>query len=337
MNTIVNITIDGVILYCDESVTKLNIGNGYKIEKRYFDEIPYKDRLVDNRGRLLPQYIGSQRQDEYGIYFMCIHKDDKYEIDISQMYEPNARMTIEDLFFEDQLYAYKEKEMKYLYRQISLLHLFKEGNIGYYELFVIHNFKLIGFLNQNLSQTDHSLTKNTIDETFFSLSDSEVAQCNFFIQNVTDQEYNLIKDNITVFTDGLEQIMDSTSLEKYTTVLNMTLLKKNEDGIKEIMAKRTAVLLETDPQKVLELYNKIKVFYKQRSTSAHEGKYNAITKLDLKEYEQIVRRVLVKYLEFCKAELSVNPSITWDEIRKKKADDLKTDVTVAISKNILPK
>ena len=336
MNTTVKVTIDGVILYCEESATKLNIGNAYKIEKKYLDEISYKDRLMDSRGRLLPQYIGSQRQDEYGVYFICIHKDDEYEIDISKMYEPNTKMTTEDLLFKNQLYAYKENEMRYLFRKISLLRLFKEGNIGYYELFVIHNFKLMGFLNQKLDQTDHSLTQNTVEETFFTLSDTEAAKCNTFIQDVTDKEYNLMKENIKVFMEGLEQTIDSTRLEKYTTVLNMTLLKKNEDGIKAVMAKRTAVLLERDPSKILELYSKMISFYKARSASSHEGEYNAITKSDLKEYEQIVRLVLLKYLSFCKDEILKNPFITWNEIRRKKADDLKKDVALAISKNILP-
>ena len=336
MNTTVKATINGIILYCDESVNKLNIGNSYKIEKKYLDEISYKDRLVDNRGILLPQYIGSQRQDDHGIYFMCIHKEDEYEIDISKMYEPNKRISTDDLLFKDQLYAYKEKEISYLYRKISLLRLFKEGNIGFYELFIIHNFKLMGLINQKLDQTDHSLTKNIVDGTFFTLSDTEAAKCNTFIQNVTDKEYDLMKENIKVFMEGVEQQIDSTKLEKYTTVLNMTLLKNNEDTIKAAIAKRTAVLLETDTTKIFELYNKMIFFYKSRSASTHEGNYNAITKSDLEEYEQIVRRVLIKYLGFCRNEISNNPSTTWNEIREKKAYDLKIVVTTAISRNILP-
>lgn len=336
MDATVNVAIDGVILYCDESIAKINIGNDYKIEKRYLNEIPYIDRLTDNKGRLLLQYIGSQMHDEHGTYFLCVHKNGQYKIDVSEMNESNEKMSVDDLLFKDQLYGYKEKEMRYLYKQISLLHLFKKGNIGFYELFILHNFKLMGFLNQTMNQTDHNLTKNITDETVFTLSDTEVDECNAFLSNVTDHEYNLLKKNITVFIEGLEQIMDSTKLEKYTTVLNMTLLKKNENGIKELMAKRTSVLLETDPQKTLELYNKMKVYYKSRSVSTHEGEYNTITKSDLKEYEQIVRRVLVKYLGFCKYELSKNSSITWDEIRKKKVDDLKIDVATAISRNILP-
>lgn len=34
----VNVTIDGIILHCDNSVANINIGNGYRIEKKYFSD-----------------------------------------------------------------------------------------------------------------------------------------------------------------------------------------------------------------------------------------------------------------------------------------------------------
>lgn len=35
----VNVTIDGIILHCDNSVANINIGNGYRIEKKYFSDL----------------------------------------------------------------------------------------------------------------------------------------------------------------------------------------------------------------------------------------------------------------------------------------------------------
>ena len=35
--TEVNVTIDGIIMYCDESISFLNFGNGYSIEKVYLE------------------------------------------------------------------------------------------------------------------------------------------------------------------------------------------------------------------------------------------------------------------------------------------------------------
>lgn len=44
--------------------------------------------------------------------------------------------------------------------------------------------------------------------------------------------------------------------------------------------------------------------------------------------EEVVRRVLVKYFEFCKSELATNPSATGEE--------LEVNVMVAIATNELP-
>ena len=49
------------------------------------------------------------------------------------------------------------------------------------------------------------------------------------------------------------------------------------------------------------------------------------------ELEDIVRRVLTKCLQRCKAELALNSSITWNEIKEKIIDELKTKVTAEVT------
>lgn len=154
--TNVNVTIDGIILHCDESIAGIDIGNGYKIEKRYFSDLSYKNQIVDGNGKLTINYLGSQLKDENGIYFMC----------------------------EQQLSEYKQKEMHYLHKVFSLLHLFKKGNVGFVQIFFVHKFTVLGFINQNMKQTDNSISKNVIEDTLFSLSGSEILECNNFFHHI---------------------------------------------------------------------------------------------------------------------------------------------------------
>lgn len=67
--TDVQVTIDGIILYCDESVSALQLGNGYTIKKLYFDVIPFKNKITDGIGKITINYVGSRRKDKIGIFF----------------------------------------------------------------------------------------------------------------------------------------------------------------------------------------------------------------------------------------------------------------------------
>ena len=77
-------------------------------------------------------------------------------------------------------------------------------------------------------------------------------------------------------------------------------------------------MLESDTQRIQDLYNKMKDFYRYRSESLHEGNGQNITVSELKDLEEIVRRVLVKYLGFCKVAIQTAPTVTWDIIKETK-------------------
>ena len=64
----VNVAINGVILYCDESILGLQIGRNYAIVKTYIDDLPFKDKITDGRGQINISYFGSVLSDENGKY-----------------------------------------------------------------------------------------------------------------------------------------------------------------------------------------------------------------------------------------------------------------------------
>jgi hypothetical protein len=323
-------------LHCDDSIAGVDIGNGYHIEKRYLENIPYKNKLTDGDGKLTIDYLGSQLHDDDGVYFMCIHKEDSYEITPPQL-KPGIILTDKDMMCGEQLEAYKDRETNYLHRQFSLLHLFKAGNIGYVQLYFVHNFSVMGgFINNKMNQTDNCVTKNTIEETTFTLLPDEVNECNRFLSDTTEEEYLLLKPSIDEFVWGLDQVDNPTGFEQYTTALEMTMLATGQQGKKEALSKRVSVLLETDTIKITALYNKMKSFYRYRSESLHEGNGDGITPVELKDLEGIVRRVLYNYLAFCKSSLASNNAITWDEIKSSKISALKAQVDAAKTAGVLP-
>lgn len=319
----VNVTINGVILYCDESVLGLQLGRGYSIVKTYIDDLPFKDKITDGRGQLTIAYLGSLMVDEHGKYLICLKKDAVHQIN-NPLVGPGV-YTDDDLRCEDQIEDYNSAESGYLNMVFSLLHLYKEGNIGTKQVFLDHRFSL-GIFTSNLHHISDSVTKNITDARMFTLNPAEVLECNQFIADYAGAPYALFKDSIDEFVWGLDQVDIATGFEQYTTALEMSLLGRNQQGKKEVLSKRVAVMLETIPANIDNLYKKMKDFYRYRSESLHEGNGQNISDTELIEMEGIVRRVLIKCLELCKSELTLNSAITWSEIKSKLIDDLKAKV-----------
>ncbi len=330
----VHAEINGIIIHCNDSVLGINIGAGYTLEKRYLTDISYKNKITDGDGRLTLSYIGSQLKDDNGVYFICLNKVEDYSVTPPNI-RPGICLTDRDIMCEDQIIAYKQNQMQYLHKIFSLIHLFKAGNIGFVQLFFEQKYTAMGFITNTMHQTDNSVTKNIVDERVFSLTTDEITACNAFLTDYIDT-YDIIKDNIDEFIWGLEQVDVPTGFEQFTTALEMTMLAKGQRNKKEALAKRVSVLLETDPAKRLTLYNKMKDFYRYRSESLHEGNGQNITSSELLELEEVVRRILVKYLEYCKNEMLLKPTATWEEIKDKKINEMISVVQTAIAANELP-
>lgn len=332
----VQVVIDGILLYCDESASLITLGNGYTIQKTKVDDLPYRSHIVDGNGRLSINYMGSRIIDGEDVYFMCIHKNDTHKIQSPQV-KLGAVITDRDLMCDEQLEAYKDNELSYLYKMFSLLRLFKQGNIGYKEIFLTHRFTVMGFMTNTMKQRSDSVTRNIVDTRVYSLTPNEAKQCNSFVQSYSGKEYDLLKECIDEFVWGLEQTDAPTAFEQYTTALEMIFLAKNQQNKKQVLSKRVAVLLGTTDADVESLYKKMLSFYRYRSESLHEGKGSHITATEMYELEEITRRILYKYLEFCKVSLSHRPDAVWKDIKSAKISDLRKEVASAIKRGVLPK
>lgn len=332
---IVNAIIEGIILYCDDSLEGLSLGRGYSIQKQYFDSLPFKEKIVDGRNRLSVNYMGSQQFDDSGRgYFLCLQKEDDFSVQLPEL-SLGVLLTDSDLMCETQLEQYIDRERTYLNKVFTLLRVFKEGNIGLKEVFFTLKFS-VGILHNMQTQTSDSVTRNIVDNRIYRLTSDERAEWICFLNQHLGTTYDLIHQSLDEFVWGLEQTDEATGFEQYTTALEMTMLATGQQGKKQVLSKRTAVLLGSSPADVLALYNKMLDFYRFRSESLHEGNGQNITSTELLEMENIVRRVMQKYLSYISAQIAVRPAVTWDELKSEKINDLRNDVQAAISAGILP-
>ena len=165
--------ITAIIMYCDESILNIELGNGYTIEKCYYDDFPFKSEIENGKNQLCIEYIGSQLHDENGSYFVCLKKEDVFSIDGPQVV-PGAVITDRTCQCEDEIGAYQEQEVQYLHKIFSLLRLYKNGNIGLYQTFFNYRFKVLGFINNTQNYTSKNSTRNTYDERKYMLATEDI-------------------------------------------------------------------------------------------------------------------------------------------------------------------
>lgn len=332
----VSVTISAIVMCSDESISSVNVGNGYTIKKILFDEFPFKDKVVDGRGLLSTDYFNSRLFENDNLYFMCIQKEDTFQVEDPEI---KSYMTDKDFECKPALEEYKQKEVKYLDSFFNLCRIFKEGNIGYKDLFFRFKHSCSGgFFENTFNMTSSIQTRNTIDNRFFSLSANEVAELNNFITDYSNKPYDLLKECIDEFIWGLEQVDLPTGFEQYTTTLEMILLskkKKGKKGKKQMLANRVAALLGTNDTEVQNLHQKMLNYYSFRSESLHEGDGSNISYNEIKELENITRQILLLCLKQFKQEMANSSSVTLDTVKDKIRTDAVNKVVNLQSSGIL--
>lgn len=317
----VTVKITAIIMCCDESILNIDLGNGYTIEKCYYDDFPFKSEIENGKNQLCIEYIGSRLHDEKGSYFFCLKKEDVFSIEGPKIV-PGAVITDKTCQCEEEIGAYQEKEGQYLCMMFSLLRLYKNGNIGLYQTFFNYKFNVLGFINNTQNHTSKSGTRNAYDERKYMLATEDVELCNQFLKDYKSQIYSIMKPIIDEFVWGLEQIDVPTGFEQYTTALEMALLPVNQPGKKQMLSNRIAVLLGKNDAEIAGIHDKMLKFYRYRSESLHEGDGSNISMQEFVEMENFVRQTIVAIMQKCKCQLTLDNTITWIDVKNDLMNEL---------------
>lgn len=321
-----NSFIYGILMCCDESICNISLGNSYSIEKCYLDDFPYKEKITDGKGTLNTAYFGSKLSDSNGDYFFCIKKNCSLQFNGPKI-QPGSVLTDQDFACEQEISEHVNAELTYLHEKINLLRLFKEGNVGYYELFFRYTFSFSGIIKETQNKTSLITSRNYISDRKFKLSSEEISDCNKWLIDFSGAPYALMKDIIDEFSWGMEQVDEATGFEQYTTALEMMLLPKNQKGKKQMLANRVSVLLGKSDSEIQSIHQNMLNYYRYRSESLHEGNGSNISTQEFQELENITRTVIRNCLGRCKIAYASNNAVTWDEIKESIGKDLVNRVT----------
>lgn len=316
-----NTHIETLILGCDDAVLYIDFLNDYKVESINIDDFSYKRQITDGTGKLLFHYDKRLNPVRDNNYFR-LFKDRKDLITITM--EPYKQYSIPNKDMLAKMGEIKEREERYIYRIVNLLRIFKHGYIGIKHIFLEQEITF----GMKYSYNDMILNENrsAVDKDYFTLTKNEIISCNKFIRDNYTVIYDVMENIIDLFNFALDQIGIETEFEKLISALETMLLNKGEQGKKEVLAKRVAVMVGRDDYEISKIYNKMKAFYKYRSESTHEGKYVNINSVNRKELEELTRSVIKNYFEICQDKLLTCPTIIWDKVKRENVITIKSKV-----------
>ena len=330
------VSITGILMGCDESILHVNLGREFSLRKVAFEDLSFKNKITDAQGRLDYPYYGSRILDGTKEFFICIEKNSSFQINGPQITGETHQVFIsKDIMCDEEIEAYTNQEMEYLHKIISLLRIYKAGNISLGNMFFTYRYVSLGFVSNTQNVERININQNIADSRKYTLTPDEATSCNSFILQNINNTFALLKNSIEEFSWGLTQNDIATGFEQYTTALEMTLLSQNQQGKKQALANRTAVLIGSNQAEVSYFHQKMLDFYRFRSESLHEGDGRNITITELHEMETIVRLVLQKCLIRCNTELAHNPHISWATIKANQITDLKNQVIILQAQGLL--
>lgn len=323
-----NASIYAIIMNCDETIKEIDLGNSYSIKKIYFDDLPFKNEIVNGKGMIDSDYIPSQLRDKAGNYFMCLHKLDRFEISEPQLWvktEKGYAITDSSINTEiPELSNYTNDVSEYLNKAMNLLHIYQKGNIGIRKIFI--KYQVDGLVHHNRNINVDMKSRNTCDVRKFILDINGIVKCDEFLKKYSDIKFEVLKQCIDEFVWGLEQLDIPTGFEQYTTALEMILLEQNEQAKKQKLANRVSVLIADSSAEMMSIQANMIKYYRFRSESLHDGDGSSITKDELEELEEITRKVIKKTLEYTNDLFTTNQNISFHEIKSNLISDIKADV-----------
>ena len=217
VNIEINVDIFAILLGVDRTILNVNIEDGFKIEEIFLDECRYKDKVVMGDNSISNKYVSSQIKNENEdegkdrISFICITKKDILQYPHPSLDKP-FYMDDKNPLFNEKMKIYIDDKYKVIYDFISKTMLFKEGDIGIYEVFFNYKYR---FLNMNNDYSRNMIIPdvNILCENTYTLNKSELEKLNVFLTK-HNQAFQLLNSIIDNFTYSYKLLYNTKAFEQ---------------------------------------------------------------------------------------------------------------------------
>lgn len=312
----------GVILGGTDSLLKLKLQNSFKFEKINLLESKFKDKLIMPNGSVNLLYSFNQLPPitKEKINFICITKKATVPCPINAFSIDQIIGRGNREIFNHAMEVYKEEQENYISKLLTILRLYKDGNIEIPSTF--YWFEGRYAINQLKFSIDciHSDCQ-TVFDNYYTIEESECEELNCIIKD-NMFPIKLLEIPINKFEIGCKELRDEIAFKELITTNEVLFIGHNskdkcENGKKEKLSNRMSVWIATNDQELQLIHDEIMSFYKYRSSDTHEANSLNITPENTKKLREYTRRALKKYFKRTIDEQSMNINITFNEIKYK--------------------
>ncbi|MBR4733327.1 MAG: hypothetical protein IK081_11230 [Lachnospiraceae bacterium] len=315
----------------DESISKLHPPVGFNYQKIPFEKYSYKNCLINGNNEVIVDFENAIHETDNVRYVITLELEEV----VSANYNSLA---IEERFLDHEVLqeiynSTKERYEKELHQYFSLIHMYKEGEVA--RKFSFYSFKT----QEGCFKKTSLVITNNVDMVTLILHPMIIAQEEMDCMNsflaLDFPVYSLLKE---VLFDDLEytyHVLDNTTnFKNLVTVLEVLFLRGDNGSKKEMLAKRIALLLESDDSGIISTYNKVKRIYVDRSDAVHDGICTNISRGALDDLRNLIRIIGRKYISYIQRLLQSAPNMTFQEAKDKLVDDLMNKVAKKNSEGI---
>lgn len=296
----INTELWAVLLGATDSMLSLTLPYGYELKRLKLKDTPICDEIMTTNGKLDVKYLASNLGSVANPEFIFVYKSSNGIMPI-ECFTLNEMMTGNDkasLFF-DEVTGNQNIE---IFRILSFLRLIQEGNIEVADKFYfIHANYACNKINSKKTSS-HDLPISVYEDLY----EWNVDKSNIF-QELAALPVELIEkldDVFERFGRGYSASRFDDAYKNLVTLSEIILIGYNSNdrsgGKKDKFANRLAVAIAEDAD-VQTVHDEAMQMYKERSNETHEGKNQNITKEELSKLRCSVRKMIMKFIDFCKS------------------------------------
>ena len=288
----------------DESIALLNPPQGFVYKKVLFEEYLFNKNMRNYNGHVLFDYAYAFFDKPEKI--LVLEHQNTYTIELDKPIQGGllGLSTEDECNIKKELLSVRESLVETLRRYFALLHIYKEGDVAYKEIFVRYTYQ-----NNHICPHINHFDVITFKQNPMVINACEIQTINDFISNHIIA-FNMIKDvavNDLICT--YHSIYNETNFKNLFTISEVLLI----DGYSksDTLAKRLAVLTKSSNPDIDARYIRFKHLYQIRNDSVHQGDNSQITKALVDEMRDIIREVIKAYFNHIDKYILLNPSATF--------------------------
>lgn len=312
LNEVYQTNIDVIIsvpIIGDKSIALLNPPKGFVFKEVSFEQYLFNKNMRNYNGHILIDYANALFSSPEKILVLEHQKNYTIELDTPIPVGIMELTPKEETDITNKLAVVKGELIKNLHDYFALLHIYKEGDVAYKEIFVRYAYG-----NKYIFRHRNHFDVITLNLKPMTIDSNEIVSINEFINAHTTALDMLTSVAVRDLICSYHCFYDSTNYKNMFTIFEVLLSSGEFDS--DVLAKRIAVFIKNNDADIDATYKRFKELYLIRNNAVHRGEIIPITRDLLDELRNMVREVIKAYFLHIEKYMKFNKLATFIQAKK---------------------